>query len=97
MTSLYKPLIVEAEAIINSRPLTMDPTAPLEPLTPNQILTLRVVLFFLHLATSLVQTYTAEEDGAESSIWPMTSGTDGRRKSFSPYRFAINGQPPDVT
>ena len=36
---LLQTLMVEAEAIVNSRPLTADNTFPLEPLTPNHLLT----------------------------------------------------------
>jgi hypothetical protein len=36
---LLQTLMVEAGAIVNSRPLTADNTFPLEPLTPNHLLT----------------------------------------------------------
>ena len=36
---LLQTLMVEAEAIVNSRPLTADNTFPLEPSTPNHLLT----------------------------------------------------------
>jgi hypothetical protein len=39
MTSCFKPSWFEAEAIVNSRPLTADNTFPLESLTPNHLLT----------------------------------------------------------
>lgn len=71
--------LCECEAIINSRPLTVnnfiDPDS-LEPIAPSH------GLFFPHPVCSWLAISTQESGGEGSSTWPMSCGVVGGKSSF---------------
>ena len=63
-----RTFMVEAEAIVNSRPLTVENLNHLEPLTPNHLLTLKSKSFFPLLEIFCAWILTRRSDGAVFSI-----------------------------
>ena len=88
------------EAVVNSRPLTVENlTSPdaLEPITPNHLLTGNQESFFHHLESFNGLTYIFERDGGMSNIWPTSSGSVGKESSFIPFNCDRSGCVRDVT
>ncbi|XP_032230569.1 uncharacterized protein LOC116614082 [Nematostella vectensis] len=79
-----RTLMCEAEAIVNSRPLTTetlnDVDAP-RPLTPNHLLTMKLKVVLSPPGTFEPQISTAESVGDEFNISQTSSGVAGRKTS----------------
>ena len=77
-----RTLLCEAEAIVNSRPLTVDSLndpLSLNPLTPNYLLTMKTKVVLPPPGCSSRLISTAGKDGGVCNILPMNSGSGGRR------------------
>ena len=72
-----RTFMVEAEAIVNCRPLTVDtinsPQMP-EPLTPSYLLTMKSKVILPRLVNFNVLICTPENDGGQSSSWSTSFG-----------------------
>ena len=94
-TQLYyeslRTFMVEAEAIINCRPLTVSstvsPDCP-DPPTPNQLLTMKSEIV---LVLCNERIYIPEGVGVVFITWPTNSGIAGEETSSNPFKSDRSG------
>ncbi|XP_057290844.1 uncharacterized protein LOC130613498 [Hydractinia symbiolongicarpus] len=75
-------LMTEAEAIVNSRPLTVETlndVNSMQPLSPSQLLTMKSKVIMPPLDHSHDLIYIVANSGEESNTWRTNFGTDGEK------------------
>ena len=86
--------VAETEAIINSRPLTVESLSDINseiPLSPSNLLTMKVMLLCHQQECSIDQTCTHVEDGDDCSILLGNFGPIGQKNSFIVSKHDKNG------
>ena len=89
-----RTLVAETEAIINSRPLTVESLSDINseiPLSPSNLLTMKRIILCHRQECSIDQTCTHVEDGDECSILLENFGPVGEKNSSRVSKLDKNG------